>query len=86
MFTCAPTQSMEGQRGGAWEEHAAPKEDPAVHTLSSVPLLLILPLVGFRANISLCFGGHSHLSGLMLCSSTALLLFLLPFCGAFCET
>lgn len=86
MFTCAPTQSMEGQRGGAWEEHAAPKEDPAGHTLSSVPLLLILPLVGFRANIPLCFGGHSHLSGLMLCSSTALLLFLLPFYGAFCET
>lgn len=57
-----------------------------MHTLSSVPLLLILPLVGFRANISLCFGGHSHLSGLMLCSSTALLLFLLPVYGAFCET
>lgn len=57
-----------------------------MHTLSSVPLLLILPLVGFRANIPLCFRGHSHLSGLMLCSSTALLLFLLPVCGAFCET
>lgn len=81
-----PLKAWRAKGGGAWEEHAAPKEDPAVHTLSSVPLLLILPLVGFRANISLCFGGHSHLSGLMLCSSTALLLFLLPFCGAFCET
>lgn len=63
-----------------------PKEDPSGDTLSSVPPLLIWPLVGFRANTPLCFGGHLCLSGLMFCRSTALVLSLVPVCSAFCET
>lgn len=83
--TCAPVQRMERWRGGHGRSLQTPKEDPAGHTLSSVPLLLIWPLVGFRANIPLCFGGHLFLSGLMFCRSTALVSFLVPACSAFYE-
>jgi len=44
------------------------------------------PLVGFRVNIPLRFGGHLHVSGLMFCRSTVLVLFLVPVCSACCKT
>lgn len=52
-------------------------------TMTSITLPLKRPLVGFRVNIPLCFGGHLHLSGLMFCRSTVLVLFLVPVRNAF---
>lgn len=88
VLACAPTQGMQvWGRGGVIGGVCSPSTRVQLGTtMSSVPPPFKRPLIGFRANIPLCFRGHlCLLSGLMFCRSTVLVLFLVPVCNAFSE-